>query len=156
MDTVITIRPANIVQIRPAIKPIQPIVVKPRVAIAIKPLAPAVIKPIPMVRVEPPNRGAWAERGWTSRIDGHSQVYEGDYQVGHWSFRGRMQVDGRGGKITAYIHNPPPEIKRHRHGTCFQQCGIGSGWFILHWRRPARNVDDAILYMERVLDESLR
>lgn len=158
MDTIITIRPVNIIQIRPDIQTIQPIVIRPKAAVSVRPSssAPAVIRPAVTVRVEPPKRGAWAERGWRSRVDGRMHVYEGDYQVGRRSFRGRVQIDARSGKITAYIHNPPPEIKRHPHGACFQQYGIGSGWFILHWRRPARNVDDAILYMERVLDESLR
>jgi hypothetical protein len=55
--------------------------------------------------------------------------------------------------VTAYIADPPPEIRRHPHGACFQL--YRDPWFQLHWSRPARNPDDAILYMERVLDESI-
>ena len=62
----------------------------------------------------------------------------------------------RNGQISAYIHNPPREIKRHPHHACFQQVGIGTGWFHLHWRRAPKDVDGAILYMERILNESFR
>ena len=115
----------------------------------------AVVGPALAVSVEPPRRGAWAERGWIVRDENRKRVYEGDYHTGALRFRGRIEA-GEKGKITAYIHNPPAEIKKHRVGPCFQQCGIGTAWFVLHWRRPARNVDEAILYVERVLAEAVR
>ena len=115
----------------------------------------AVVKPARAISVEPPRRGAWAERGWIVRDENRKRVYEGDYHAGLLRFRGRIEADEKG-KITAYIHNPPAEIKKHRVGPCFQQCGIGTAWFVLHWRRPARNVDEAILYVERVLAEAVK
>ena len=103
--------------------------------------------------VKVPERGAWDERGWTRKVNNHHETYEGYYLVRGRQFRGRVEARDRRREVAAYIYNPPPEIKRHAHHACLQQ--VGNGWFILHWARPARNVDDAILYMERVLDESL-
>lgn len=152
---IITVKPANVVHISPSSQ--SAVVVRPQKVTVVQPvLVPAaVVRPAIAVRVDPPKRGAWSERGWTMRTEGHNQVYEGNYHAGKRTFSGRIQVEGRS-RITAFIHNPPAEIKRHRKGPCFQQCGLGTGWFILHWRRSAQNVDDAILYMERILDESLR
>lgn len=154
-QSIITVRPATVIQIRPSVQE-RSVVIRPQLPTVLpSPVATSLIGPAVATRVEPPKRGAWAERGWTVRDEGRSVIYEGDYQIGPRRFPGRIQVEGRTRRITAFIHNPPREIKRHRKGSCFQQYGIGTGWFVLHWRRPASNVDDAILYMERVLDESL-
>ena len=153
------------------IKPSQPVVVKPAAElIAVMPRNTVVVKPAPVfviqpktaevvtvqptraVTVTPPERGAWDERGWTRIINDGREIYEGYYVVGSRKFRGRIETRG-GRNIAVYIFNPPGEVKRHRHGACFQL--VNNNWFHLHWSRPARNVDDAILYMERVLDESL-
>lgn len=140
------------------VRPIQrkAVVIKPAPVVVIEPKAVEVltIQPSRTVTVEPPERGAWDERGWTHSVNGNRETYEGYYTVGARRFQGRIEVRGRRGQnIAAYIHNPPPEIKRHRHSACFQLAR--NDWFYLHWARPARNVDDAILYMERVLDESI-
>ncbi len=156
------IKPAEPITIRPSaepvtIRPSNVIRVFPIAAVRIEPAAQQVVTVFPVrpAVIRPPQRGAWDERGWSRRSANRRDVYEGSYVVGSRRFRGRIEVEGAGRRITAYIHNPPTEIKRHRHGACFQQAGNGTGWFILHWRRPATNVDDAILYMERTLDESL-
>ncbi|REJ76319.1 MAG: hypothetical protein DWQ47_11970 [Acidobacteria bacterium] len=134
----------------------EPVRIKPTEAIVVS-AAPAtstriaVAKP---VTVKPPRRGAWDERGWTKQADGRNEVYEGFFVAGGNRFQGRIETARRSRQISVYIRNPPPEIKRHRKGPCFQL--LKNGWFRLHWTRPARNVDDAILYMERILDESLR
>lgn len=131
------------------ITPAQPVRIIPS-AISVITVAPA----RPTI-VLPPPRGAWDERGWTRRTESGREIYEGFFQVGPRRFRGRIQAEHGGNRVSAYIHNPPPEIKRHRHSACFQQGGVGTGWFILHWHRAPTNVDDAILYMENVLYESL-
>ncbi len=141
----ITIRPGTVLRVGPA----NSVLIRPAAISAIR------VAPSRPTTVRPPNRGAWDERGWSRSADHRREVYEGTYQVGTRRFRGRVEQDVRGRQIVAYIHNPPAEIKRHRHGACFQQNGIGTGWFRLHWRRSPRNVDEAILYMEQVLDESL-
>lgn len=138
------------------IKAAPAVVIKPATVIVIEPQRIDVIdvKPVRAVTVQPPERGAWDERGWNRTTTGGSETYEGYYFVGKRKFRGRIEVNGiRGQKVRAYIYDPPREVKKHRHGPCFQL--VGDNWFHLHWSRPARNVDDAILYMERILDESI-
>jgi len=161
--TITVISPSEPIRIKPtseiiAIRPIQrqTIVIKPASVVVVQPKAVEIItvQPSITVTVTPPERGAWDERGWIKHSNGRHEIYEGYYAVGTQRFRGRIEVRGhRGRNVTAYIDNPPPEIKYHPHGACFQL--VRDDWFILHWARPARNVDDAILYMERVLDESL-
>jgi hypothetical protein len=156
----VIVTPANAIRVNPivVISPIRPTIVAAGAAIIVEPrqVESTRVHPSQAERIQPPPRGAWDERGWTSRTsDGHS-VYEGNFQVFERRsgrervFSGRIVANGR---VTAYILNPPPEIKQHRHGPCFQL--TNNGWFKLHWRRPAQNPDEAILYMERILDESL-
>ena len=165
MHTVIG--PSTPVVIRP-LDP--PVVVSPSVPLRVSPGAPIVVKRsaptvvsrvsvatvgrIPAETIVSPVRSAWDEKGWTRRREQDKDVYEGSYQVGKRRFRGRIEV-GRRNRIRAYILNPPAEIRRHRHRACFQQVGIGTGWQCLHWQRSPRTVDEALLYFEQVLDESI-
>jgi hypothetical protein len=32
---------------------------------------------------------------------------------------------------------------------------VDGAWFHVNWRQPARNADEAILYLEKVLDEAI-
>lgn len=141
---VVTITPVRVIEIRPS----------PIAATMVRPAAVTPIMPVRSETVQPPQRGAWDERGWTRRLDGDREVYEGQYQVGGRRFRGRVEV-GRRRHIQAYVYDPPREIRRHRHHACFQQFGVGTGWYILHWQRSPRNVDEALLYFEQILDESI-
>lgn len=116
-----------------------------------------VIGPSDVVRVEPPRRPAWDERGWRRRVLNGATAYEGEYRVrrpdgSQLSFPGQIQMSGR--VPATYIADPPPELRRHRHGPCFQLAK--APWFRVHWHRAPRNVDDALLYVERVLDEAVR
>jgi hypothetical protein len=145
---------AEVIVVRPV--PRQAIVIKPASVIVVEPqpIKAVIVQPSEVVTVTPPERGAWDERGWTRAVLGESETYEGHYAVGTRRFRGRIEVRGKRRRtVQAYIYDPPYEIKQHPHGACFQL--VGDDWFYLHWARPARNIDDAILYMERVLDESL-
>lgn len=162
MERILTIvKPIQPIAIRPAaeiitIKAAPAMIVKASTAIVVEPRRHEAIKikPALAVTVQPPERGAWDERGWVRTGGGGRETYEGFYFAGNRKFRGRIEVHGlRGHRIRAYIYDPPREVKHHPHGACFQL--VGENWFHLHWSRPARNVDDAILYMERVLDESL-
>ncbi|MGI8467006.1 MAG: hypothetical protein ACR2N3_00970 [Pyrinomonadaceae bacterium] len=155
------IKPNQPIVVKPAlevvtIKLCRTIVVKPLPAVVIQPKSVVVIavQPARAVTVAPPVRGAWDERGWSRNLNGERETYEGYFAVGTHKFRGCIETRNRGRDITAYIYNPPREVKYHPHRACFQL--VGDNWFHLHWSRPARNVDDAILYMERVLDESFK
>ena len=146
------IRPSTLVQVRPrTLLEIRPSQIT---SVTIRPAMATAIMPIMAETVRPPERGAWDERGWTRRRDGNNDIFEGQYQIGHRRFRGRIEV-GRRNQIKAYIHEPPREIRRHRHHACFQQHRMGTGWYILHWQRSPRNVDEALLYFEQILDESI-
>lgn len=137
------------------VRPSRTVVVKPAESVVIHPGSREVIsvQPTRAISVAPPERGAWDERGWTRNQSGKGEIYEGYYRVRDRKYRGRIETGSGKRKVSAYIYNPPREVKRHRHGACFQL--VKDDWFHLHWSRPARTVDDAILYMERVLDESL-
>ena len=148
----ITIYPSSAIQIRPqALFVVRPSEVA---RITVRPTMTTTIAPTRPETIHSPARGVWDERGWTRRRDSSNEVYEGEYQVGDRRFRGRIEV-GRNNRIQAFIHEPPGEIRRHRHHACFQQYGIRTGWFLLHWRRSPRNVDEALLYFEQILDESI-
>ncbi len=71
--------------------------------------------------------------------------------------REQLRFEGRileaAHRVTPYIANPPVEIKRHPKGPCFRVSQ--APWFQIHWRRAAANVDDALLYVERILDEAI-
>jgi hypothetical protein len=107
--------------------------------------------------VGPAPRAVWNDRGWTMRFERSREVYEGFYSVTDRRsgqrrvFPGRIAVDGR--HVVAYIADLPRAIKRHPKGACFML--TSAPWFRVHWHRPAQNADDALLYIERVLDEAL-
>ena len=71
------------------------------------------------------------------------------------SARNRLAVlvMGDGPPLSVPIADPPAEVKKHRHGACLQL--VEAPWFLLHWNRPPHTLDDGLLYMERMLDESL-
>jgi hypothetical protein len=106
-------------------------------------------------QIKPVARGLWNERGWQKRYNGRGQIYDGNFQITNSrsrrriTYRGRIHINSRA--VELFIYDPPPEIKRHPKGPCFSPAGLP--WFRLHWHRPATNVDDAILYMEKILFE---
>lgn len=106
-----------------------------------------------------PQRAVWDEYGWTQQRQGE---YAGEYRVRDTlererRFAGRIREEH--GQSLAYIADPPPEIRNHRHGHCLQLWGQpepgGRTWYHLHWSTPARDPDTALLYMEQMLDEAI-
>lgn len=118
---------------------------------------PQLITPTPSLTVEAPPRFAWDEKRWRQRrspdgveLVGHYRVY--DRRRRQWrQFRGRLLQQG--GDIAAYIADPPVEMRSHRHGACLQL--VEGDWFRLHWQRAPNGLDDALLYLELMLSESL-
>lgn len=103
-------------------------------------------------------RAAWDERNWLERHSGAQTIYEGDYVVRDAAgavhrFPGRVEVTGSA--VNAYVANPPTGLRRHAKASCFQIVD-GGPWYRCNWYIPARNQDDAILYVERVLSEAVR
>jgi len=148
----LVIGPASAIRVSPSSQPPgEPVLVRPSEDPVL------VVRPAEPLVVEPPPRGAWDERGWARRSNNGRTTYEGYYQVldrrGQQSrrFPGRVVVGRR--STTPYIADPPHQIKRHPKGPCFTV--TKAPWFRIEWRRPATNVDDAILYVEKILDEAL-
>ncbi len=111
---------------------------------------PIVVRPSETAIIEPPQRGAWDERGWIRSRNNGTNQYEGFYEIQTRTgqvrrFQGRVVVD----RVVAvpYIAEPPPEIRRHPKGPCFML--VAAPWFKVNWANPAHNVDDAILYVEK-------
>ena len=118
-----------------------------------------VIGPQNCVTVTPPPRPIWDDRGWTVRPHARGNVYTGEYRVRTATmaqprrFAGCIVQPPWPGTIIAYVADPPPELRRHQKGACFQL--TQPPWFLVHWQQPATTVDDALLYVERVLAEAL-
>jgi hypothetical protein len=127
-----------------------------REVVRIRP-ATVVVRPEVAARVEAPPRAVWDDRGWTAEPRGQERVYHGWYHVTNHVTNQALRFEGRithhGHQITPYIADPPPEIRRHPKAACFTL--THAPWFRVHWRRAAANVDDALLYVERVLDEAI-
>jgi len=128
----------------------RPVVIRPSACMVIGPSAPAVI-------VEPPPRAAWEDRGWEVRDEAGQACYSGSYRVADRRCGRRRRFAGtiivRNQDVLAYIADPPAELRAHPKGPCFQL--FRPPWFRVHWEHPARNVDDALLYVEQVLDEAV-
>jgi len=126
----------------------RPLVVGPS-AIVVGPAADGVATPLP--------RFIWDERKWTRIVEEGAVSYMGHYRVFVDAERSWRSFDGRiveaNSEIRAYIADPPATIKTHQKGRCFQF--IGGPWFLLHWHRRPENIDAALLYVERILDECL-
>jgi hypothetical protein len=115
------------------------------------------VKPSRRISVRRPQRGAWDDRGWHKQSERGTEVYVGFYCAREKKTGRRLQFPGRitvsRWQIAPYIANPPDQVRRHPKWACFSS--LGDGWFRIHWYRSAKNVDDAILYIERILDESI-
>ena len=138
-----------------------PIVVGPGKTVLVAPASTTtiglIIEPLPAISIQAAQRPAWDDKGWTP-IPHHSRrAFEGFYRVRlahtgeHRRFAGRLMETRRG--IAAYIADPPPEVRRHPKGPCFAL--VEDPWFRVHWQQAPRDADEAILYIERVLDEAL-
>ena len=112
----------------------------------------------------------YQERGWTEELqaDGSTWVYNGAYILTFAGvprrFEGRILRSQSGGVAFAeficpareifdvYICDPPPALKLHPEGCCFQL--IKNSWFKVHYINPPRSVDEAIIHIECVLQKS--
>lgn len=97
---------------------------------------------------------------WHVEKQGRCRIYTGYFTLfgpqGHARarFPGRI-VEWPGLPVEVYIDNPPQELRRHRHGSCFQLAEPNSTRFRLHWNRAPRDFDTARAYIEQLLDESV-
>ena len=126
--------------------------------VVIKPQPAVIVGPGSSVtRVIPPARQAWDEKRWHRFERGGQTELIGAYRLfdrhrNTWRiFDGRIVQQGR--IVATYIADPPVEVKRHRHAPCLQL--VKAPWFRLHWNREPKTLDQALLYMERLLDEAI-
>jgi hypothetical protein len=101
--------------------------------------APEIIK-----RIERPY---WQERGWV-REGNH---YSGSYQIRYGSFIGFVEVSASN-VFEFYLLNPPQELQRHSHWTCFQH--RGDNWYHVHMGRKPKDLSSGILTIERLITEA--
>ena len=137
----------------PVIRPATRIVIGPSPVIQIRPREVIVVSPQVVVVIEPPPRAVWDEKGWERRGD----EWSGFYDVTDRSTGERRQFEGlvvmEGDEAQPYIEDPPAELSQHPRSACFQR--QSDGWFLVNWSVPARNVDEAIIYVEQVLSEAI-
>ena len=100
---------------------------------------PEVIK-----RIERPY---WMERGWV-REGNH---YVGNYQTRYGSYPGFVEQQGSN-SYQFFILDPPGELKRHSHWTCFQH--RGDNWYHVHMGRRPADMSSGILTIERLITEA--
>ena len=127
-----------------------------RTAVARSPGA-VLVAPARPHRVSEARRPLWDAKGWQQVVSGGRKAFEGRYEVRDRSsgapfrFKGRVVLAMF--SLKTYIEDPPASIRRHPKGPCFAL--VEGSWFRIHWHRAPRDVDEAILYVERVLDESI-
>ena len=89
----------------------------------------------------------WQERGW--RQEG--RAYRGTYKTAYGSFVGRIE-QVRPGNFRLYMFDPPKDVRRHAHWTCFQ--GQGDESYRIHMSQMPDDVSSGILAIERLLTEA--
>jgi hypothetical protein len=90
----------------------------------------------------------WRERGWKQE----GNTFHGTFQTGFGSFIGRVEQVQQG-NFRLYILDPPQELRKHSHWSCFQPQGDGRS-FRVHLSRMPKDVSSAILAIERLLTEA--
>lgn len=158
-------------------------IINPSESIVIRPVTPKVIGPSQIIKhsefetiriwpaqrtnvivtksvpekVQPSERSYWDERGWTRLRQNGKWEYSGFYYIvdqltgSSLKFSGRIEANYR--KIVPFISNPPHQCKSHSKWPCFKH--VGRGNYRIQWYRAARNPDEAILYVEQILDEAV-
>jgi hypothetical protein len=89
----------------------------------------------------------WEQQGWARQ--GHE--YTGAYRTAHGSFSGFIRQRPAG--IDFYLYEPPPQLRRHSHWSCFQE--QNDGWYSVHMSRRPADVSSGILAIERLVTEAI-
>lgn len=89
----------------------------------------------------------WQENGWTRTKKG----YQGHYRTNHGKWQGFIQENYKGNH-SFYIFNPPAEVKKGSHGSCFFH--IGDGIHLVHFNKNPKDVSSGIVTIENVISRS--
>jgi hypothetical protein len=103
--------------------------------------------PAPTVAIRRNEIPYWQELGW--RQEG--RTYRGTYKTAYGSFVGRIE-QVRPGNFRLYIFDPPQDVRKHAHWTCFQ--GQGDKSYRIHMSQMPDDVSSGILAIERLLTEA--
>ena len=89
----------------------------------------------------------WQDKDWQR---------QGDIYYGYFGSNGRRWQGaitwGRRGFRDCQIFDPPGELWRHPHASCFYYVGDGS--YAVHFNNRPRTIDAAIIAIERILSEA--
>src|SRR5438105_4328174 len=101
----------------------------------------------PSIKVQRQQISYWQQQGW--RQNGNQ--FLGNYQTSYGAFHGSIEQRG-GSHFRFFIFNPPPELQRHSHWSCF--IDRGSNWYEVHMGRKPADVSSGIMTIERLLKEA--
>ena len=106
-------------------------------------------RPAEVVRIERRQTPYWTERGWVQ----NGREYLGAYQTPYGAFCGKVIQRGAG-QLRFYIQDPPEELKRHSHWTCF--VNRGGNTYEVHMGRMPADASSGIMTIERLLVEAIK
>ena len=101
----------------------------------------ALRKPIPF----------WKNAGWRST---KPDQYEGCYQTGDRSWRGKIVCGKNGTPLEYYIYDPPDQLEAHPHWRCFTDQGARK--FKIHFYSKPKDISDGILEVQNLLREAMK
>lgn len=101
----------------------------------------------PIVRVTRQQIPYWQQQGWTR----HGNRYGGNYQTPYGAFEGSAEERGAN-HFRFYIFDPPEQLSRHGHWTCFIPRGGNS--YEVHLARQPADVSSGIMTIERLITEA--
>ena len=91
----------------------------------------------------------WKERKWNRK----NNNYSGFYRTRYGSYQGNIN-ELAPGFIKFYIFSPPSCLSRHSHYACFFP--RGGNKYEVHFSKKAKNVDEGIMAIEKILAEAHR
>lgn len=90
----------------------------------------------------------WQTQGWVKQ----GKAYKGFFRTVYGSYRGHIVE--RKDSFEIFILNPPEEVRLHPKWSCFVHAG--DNWFFINQRRFAKDVDGAIVGVQKIIEESFR
>ncbi len=106
------------------------------------PAAPILVEPEKPIAIARKPTSLWEDKGWQRTGD----TYTGFFSNNRRRWYGEIKW-GRNGLRDCFIFNPPQELSRHEHWCCFSH--KGNGKYAVHFSTPPRNVDAAIMNVEK-------
>ena len=105
------------------------------------------------VQVQRSKKPYHVEQGWQRSGGGllSNLKLKGYYRTRYGSFRGEIKL---GSSPSFYIFKPPDELRDHSHWVCFSP--RGGGRYSIHFVVRPRDVDSAIMQIERMIHEAFR